>query len=228
MAGLRKIGTLGTIGPKSPAGIVPHAPPPAKTAGRPLPNPGHFPVAPRGPELLHLGQKRTTGSGGPGLKPVDFPGSGAEWPWYWASAKYFKDPPDPRVGPFTGGIKGEWAFSDPIAPGVTAARDPGTGTPDFVYVQPGGRRIIVRIEGFYWHIGQGAMVQARDLYLINHTGASGDRVERVNDGDYMGDDSGSTAIRLLADILAGRPRTGALSGGTAKPPRYAKAMGGTA
>jgi hypothetical protein len=226
MAGLKSIGALGTIGPKSPPGLVPHAPPPAKTAGRPLPNPGRFTTAPQGPELLRLGQKRSTGSGGPGVKPATFLGSGAEWVWFWATWKYHNEPGDPRNGPFTGGVKGDWAFQVPENP--LMPREAASTVSDFVYTMPGGRHVIVRIEGFYWHIGFGAAQQARDLYLINQAGSGGDRVERVNDADFMGDETGSTAIRLLADILAGRPRTGALAGGTAKPPRYAKALGGTA
>ncbi len=37
----------------------------------------------------------------------------------------------------------------------------------------------------------------------------------------MEDVSGSTAIRLLADILGNRPHIGQLAGGTVNAPRYA-------
>ena len=99
--------------------------------------------------------------------------------------------------------------------------------PDFLYTLA-GTQIIVRIEGFYWHIGKGAEQQARDLYLMTHASVGGGRVHRVTDSDYMSDVTGSTAIRLLADILAGRPRVGTLQGGTVAQPRYADFIGGTA
>lgn len=225
MAGLRSVGKIGKLSAKSPAGVVPKAPPPTKTQGRPLPDLSMPVKAPRGPALLHLGQKRPQGTGGPGVQPVDFPGSGAEWVWFWASRKLFypQDKLDPRQAPYDGGLT--WQFADPIAQGVTSVRLPAETTPDFIY-QAGGGRVIVRIEGFYWHAGGGAAQQARDLYLMTHAGQSGDRVVRVNDGEFMEDVTGSTAIKLLADILAGRTRTGELQGGTVEAPRYADfAMG---
>ena len=38
MPGLKSIGAIGSLSAKTPAGSVPKAPPPNKTAGRPLPN----------------------------------------------------------------------------------------------------------------------------------------------------------------------------------------------
>jgi hypothetical protein len=220
MPGLRSVGKIGTLSAKSPAGTVAKAPPPNKTAGRPLPNLSTPTVAPQGPAFLHLGQKRRHGTGGPGPQPPDFPGSGAEWVWFWASRKlYFNvEHIDPHQVPYDGGLT--WQFADPIAQGISSRRLPAESTPDFIY-ESGGGVIIVSIEGFFFHAGASAAVQARDLYLRTHTGGSGDRVVRVNDGEYMSDVTGSTAIRLLADILANRPRVGQLQGGTVQSPRYA-------
>lgn len=220
MAGLRKIASLGTLGPASPARSRPSAPPPQRSEGRPLQivDPFRPVVAPRGPANLHLGQKRVTGITGPGPQPAEFPGSGAEWVWFWASAKYHKDPRDPRAGPFTGGEL--WSFADPIGPGISATRDPGEGSSDFIYLT-GAQGVIVKIEGFHWHYGMGGAQAARDLYLTTHAGAAGDRLVRVNDGEYMFDETGSVAIAMLADILAGRERVGAAAAGTLREPRYA-------
>jgi hypothetical protein len=219
MVGLRSIPSIGSLGPKSPAKATPKAPPAQRSSGRPLQivDPFEPQVAPRGPAHLHLGQKRVTGVQGPGPQPSEWPGSGAEWVWYWASAKYHKDPKDPRTI-FTGGAT--WAFADPIGAGISATRDPGIGTADFEYLA-GANVIIVKIEGYYWHYGMGGAQTARDLYLTTHMGGPGDRLVRVNDGEYMFDETGSAAIELLADILAGREKVGAGGGGTLREPRYA-------
>jgi hypothetical protein len=133
MAGLRSVGKIGTLSAKSPAGTVAKAPPPNKTAGRPLPNLSTPTVAPQGPAFLHLGQKRRHGTGGPGPQPPDFPGSGAEWVWFWASRKLFFNVEhiDPHQVPYDGGLT--WQFADPIAQGISSRRLPAESTPDFIY-----------------------------------------------------------------------------------------------
>ena len=221
MRSLRSIPPLKKTPAVSAAGVIARPPPPQRAGGRPLQivDPFRPLIAPRGPAELHLGQKRVTGIGGPGPQPLDFPGSGAEWVWYWASAKYYKDPKDPRDGVYQGGEF--WVFADPIGAGVTATRDPAEGTADFEYLM---EHTIVKIEGFYWHYGQGGAQTARDLYLISHLGAAGDRVVRVNDGEYMFDETGSVAVALLADILANRWQ----GGGILREPRYADFTKGVA
>jgi hypothetical protein len=217
--GLRSIPRLGTLRAKSSATATVKAPPPATTQGRPMRNSGQFTHFPQGPALLKLGVARNTYISGPGQKPLDFDGSQPEWVWYKSSADYYNDPKDARVGPFTGARDGSWQFQVASTPG--APRSVGSEVADFVYRMPGGRDIIVRIEGFYWHISKGATEQARDLYLVTHAGTGADRVVRVDDGDYMHDPSGSTAVQMLADILAGREPIGHLSGGISQAPRYA-------
>jgi hypothetical protein len=183
-----------------------------------MPDMARMPLRPRGPAFLHLGTKRASGTGGPGEMPVDFPGSGAEWVWFWASRKYYwtVDHLDPRAPPYTGGSL--WTFQSPENPGNP--REAGTTIADFVY-QVAAATVTVRIEGFFWHIGKGAAQQARDLYLIEQSSLPGNAVVRINDTDFMEDVTGSTAISLLADALAGRSLTGALQGGTARAPKYA-------
>lgn len=214
MPGLRSIGRLGTLGPPSKPSATPNPPPPPP-GPRPLPDLGRPTQAPQGPAHLRLGQKRPTGTGGPGEAPADFPGSQPEWVWYWASAKYHKDP-DPRAGPFLGGR--EWLFQAPE--NAANPREPGASVSDFLYLILGGGNIIVRIEGTYFHLEQGAGQQARDLYLLTQAGRAIDRVVRINDTQFMSDVTGSTAIRLLADVLANRAPVGQLLGGTAQPARY--------
>ena len=219
MAGLRTIGKLGGNKPRKPATITP---PPA--TGGPILDTGRPTKAPRGAAHLHLGQKRKTGTGGPGAPPADFTGSVPEWVWYVASARYHHDPPDPRVGPYLGGEL--WQYQAPE--NAANPREAGESISDFLYLTPGGGNIIVRIEGTFWHLEHGAAQQARDLNLINQAGRGIDRVVRINDGQFMADVTGATAIQLLAEVLAGRPPVGQLLGGTALPPRYADFVNGIA
>ncbi len=223
MAGLRQMSTLGTLGPKSPAGAVPKPPPPPP-GPRPLPDLGRQTMRPRGPRHLRLGQKRRTGTGGPGEHPAEFPGTQPEWVWYWASARLHKNPRDPRVGPFTGGE--QWQFQSPE--GGVHTRDPGSSVSDFTYLLPSGNTVIVRLETEFWHLGQGAAQSARDLYLTTHAGQNGDRVARPHDSQFMGDVSGGVAIQMLADILAGRPTVGQIAGGVVQPARYGDFLNGIA
>lgn len=223
MAGLRSIPALGKIGPRSPAGAIPKPPPPA-TGPRPLPDLGRPTLAPRGPAHLHLGQKRVTGTGGPGQHPADWPGSQPEWVWYKASADYFHDPENPRQGPFLGGALWQYqAAENPAQP-----REAGESISDFLYLMPGGGNVIVRIEGTYFHLQQGGAQTARDLYLIAHAGRALDRVVRINDTQFMADVTGSTAVQLLADVLANRAPVGQAEGGTVQPPRYGDFLQGVA
>jgi hypothetical protein len=218
MPSLRTIPKLGKAGPKSPAGVVAKAPPPTKTQGRPLPDLAQPTMAPRGAALLHLGQKAPSGTGGPGTSPPTWEGPETEWVWHWCSRKYFfqQEHLDPYQTPW-GGLS--WQYQAPETP--NNPREAGGSVSDFVYLL-GATNVIVRIEGFYDHVQRGgAAQQARDLYLVAHAGAEGDRVVRVQDGEFMEDVTGNTGIRLLADILANRPRLGQLAGGVVEPPRYA-------
>lgn len=194
------------------------APPPSKHQGRPLPDLAQPQIHPRGPAVLHLGQKRQTGAGGPGAKPPEFEGPQTEWVWHYASRKLYE--PTEHLGVFDqpwGGIT--WAYQVPEGGGFT--RDVGSSVSDFEYNQDGGL-IIVRIEGFYDHVQRGgAAQQARDNYLIAHAGWGGDRVVRVGDDEFMDDITGNKAIRLLAQILSGTTPIPGLAGGTLEAPRYA-------
>lgn len=215
---LRSIPPIGRLGPNSLAGAVPHAPPPQAVSGRPFPDVGRPEVAPRGPSLLHLGQKRNKGTGGPGEPPIAWEGPATEWVWHWCSRKlYFRQEGlDPYELPW-GGLT--WAYQVPENP--ANPREASGSVSDFVY-QVSGNNVLVRIEGFYDHVQRGGAAQkARDLYLVTHAGVAGDRVVRVQDAEFMEDETGSTGIKLLADILGNRTHVGGLAGGLVQAPRYA-------
>lgn len=225
MPSLRSIGAIGKLSAKTAPGTVAHAPPPTKHQGRPLPNLSTPEVTPKGPAHLHLGAKRHIGTGGPGVKPADFLGPQTEWVWHWASRKYFfaEEHLDPYATPW-GGLS--WEYQ--VASTPADVRSAGSEVVDFVY-HVGARDILVRIEGFFDHVQRGGAAQtARDLYLIAHAGVSGDRVVRISDDQFMEDVTGNTAVRLLADTLAGRTSISRLAGGTIEAPRYAGFEAGTA
>jgi len=224
MGSLRAIPTIGRLTASSPPGSVPKAPPPTKHQGRPLPNLSLPEVTPRGPALLHLAAKRIVGAGGPGEKPMNFLGPQTEWVWHWASRKYFFNVE--HLDPFTtpwGGLSWEYQVSSTPAD----IRSPGSEVTDFIY-HVGARDVLVRIEGFFDHVQRGGAAQtARDAYLIAHAGVAGDQVVRISDDQFMGDVTGSRAIQLLADTLAGRTSISKLAGGTIEAPRYAGFVAGT-
>jgi len=219
MAGLKSIAKLGSTNRNAPDRPV-KPPPENKSQGRPDTNLGRPTLFPRGPQLLGLGQKRQYfGSVSP--KPVDFEGSVPEWVWYFVSHRKLT-PRDVLGPPYTGARDGSWLFQVPELPGE--ARQVGSSISDFVYVQLTGF-IIVRIEGFYWHTGAPPAQQARDAYLTQHAANESTRVERVEDYEFMDDLSGGKAGALLAEILSGRSRIGAIHGGMAVSPRYADFQG---
>lgn len=217
MKPLKQFGRLATI--KGDAPNRPVKPPPAtRYSGRPDTALGRPTLFPQGPKLLGLGIRR--GQLGIGAQPPDFPGTLPEWVWYYVSFRMFDDDGDPRQPPFTGARDGTtWWFQVPEMPG--APRQVGSSISDFVYALGTGF-LIVRINGFYWHTAAPPAQQARDAYLETHAQNEGTRVESVEDAEFMGDPTGGTAGRLLAEILAGRSFVGAVHGGIAVPPRYAR------
>ncbi len=215
MAGLKQMGRLATIAGDAPNRPV-KPPKPNTVSGRPAPEMDRPSLRSRGPRVLGLGvQKRQMGIGPP---PEGFEGTIPEWVWYFASAKLLDNPKDPRHPPYTGARDGSWLYQVPELPGE--ARQVGSSISDFVYIQGSGF-VIVRIETFYWHTSAPPAQQARDAYLTTHAANEGTRVERVEDGWYMGDVTGETAVRLLADVLSGVSRIGSVHSGLVQPPRYA-------
>ncbi len=216
MASLKQIGVLGSIASNPPNRPV-KPPKPNTVSGRPPLEMERPSLRPRGPRALGLGVKRI--QRGPGPPPEGFEGTIPEWVWYFASAKLLDNPKDPRQPPFTGARDGSWLFQVPELPGE--ARQVGGSISDFVYVQGSGF-VIVRIETFYWHTSAPPAQQARDFYLTTHAANDVTRVERIEDGWYMGDTTGATAVRLLAEALSGVSRIGSVHSGLVEPPRYAE------
>jgi hypothetical protein len=213
------LGTLGVVtglgGTRAyPASGIPTVAAPAPAPPRP-PRPSGPPRFPRGPALLGLGHRRSD-VGGPGIAPAEFillaDASAYEWIWYWASAKWFHDPPDPRRPPFTGARSGVWQYQQATEPGDPRAE--GNSISDFLYHLPTGD-MIVRIDTWYFHTTAGPQKQAQDVWQTIHAGGLNTRVERVYDFQFVGDGSGKAAIAALRQAIAGEGVIGPGSGGTA-------------
>lgn len=212
------LGTLGKVpglgGSQAyPAAEVPRVAAPAPAPPRP-PLPDRPTIFPRGPALLGLGQKRHEVSG-PGIAPGDFVGpstSAYEWVFYWASSKWFHDPPDPRTPPFSGARSGVWEYQIPTDPGDP--RGAGGSISDFLY-HLGTGELIIRIDTWYFHTTAGPAKQAKDVWQTIHAGGLNTRVERVYDFQFINDPTGKAAIEALRSAIAGEGIVGPSSGGTA-------------
>jgi hypothetical protein len=214
MAGLAKLpGIAGLGGTKNtPAAPAPKPPPisPTPVTATSL-RVSRVPLRPRGPRALRLGQAREQHRG-PGEPPAGFvtaTTSAYEWVWYWASARKFSDPLNPREGPFTGSRHGLWEFQVAELPG--APRQPGSSVSDFLYHLPQGD-LVIRLDTWFYHLTASPAQQARDLYLKLHAHSQGLKVITVYDVDFIGDPSGEAAVRLLSEALSGQERLSPVRG----------------
>jgi hypothetical protein len=130
---------------------------------------GAFPGAPikragtviaRGPAYLVKANIPQMGSG-PGEPPPGFvtpTTSATEWYVYWALAKIYEDPLDPRQGPFFG-RKLKWGYQI----GLDGGRSAGGAVVDFLIDEvPSGKRLGIRVVTQYFHLGQGSGKIAQD------------------------------------------------------------------
>lgn len=154
---------------------------------------------------------------GPGEAPAGFIGpttSYTEWVWYWASARIYKDPPDPRMPPFWGGI--DWGYQIPEGGG---RQNPLGAVVDFIYYMP-GETMGVRIQTDRFHEQAGPVQQAwdRDQRMALSQWMT---IRDVYEQDFIGDGSGEAACRLLIQTLGGRERIKPGSAGTYRRVRTA-------
>lgn len=161
------------------------------------------PVAfPRGPQLYQQPEGYPKRIGGPGDKPEDFPGSGAEWPIYWACWPALGLPGSARdTAPDYRGFPDAFAFQDPFEGGRIGG--PGGQVFDFVfYPSRFGPGRIVRVQTEQWHYQAGNTKQVTDALLLTRA-AKFYPVTDIFDFDYMGDETGAAAVKTLKRALAG-------------------------
>jgi hypothetical protein len=215
LGGLGKLPRVPGLGGTAayPASGIPTVVVPAPAPPRP-PRAKGPPIFPRGPKLLGLGQARQVTSG-PGEPPPGFAGphvSAYEYVLYWAIAKVFHDPIEPRLPPFTGSRVGLWEYQVSTTPGDV--RSTGSSVSDFLLHLPTGD-LILRLDTWYFHTTAAPNIQARDDYLRIHEGGAQTRVETIYDTQFVGDPSGKAAIRAVLDAIAGQSMISPNRGGIA-------------
>ncbi len=137
---------------------------------------------------------------GPGLPPDGFltgQNSLTEWYVYWALAKIFNNPKDPRIPPFFGGYP-DWGYQVAELGGHTRAL--GSAVVDFVAYQ-GGSILGIRVQTEFFHIYADAKKQAYDELQRAQLEGSGMIVIDVYDNQLLGDPSGQKAIVTMKQIL---------------------------
>lgn len=151
---------------------------------------------PTGPKFI---PKQETVISGYGQSPPGFviggKNSEAEWPPYWALAKIYQNPIDPRTPPFRGGFP-DWGYQVPMLGAHTRAV--GSAVLDFVVYNP--ELIGIRLQGERWHIYTDARKHAGDAeqrFLLER----GARIVDVYEEDYLGDPSGQKVIIAMKKAL---------------------------
>ncbi len=172
--------------------------------------PGRKPVVfGLGPESAGLRQK-VHRTGGPGDPPVGFVGATTsidEWRIYWAAARIFNDPVDPRKPPFFGGR--DWGYQ--LATGVVT-RERGSSVIDFVfYFQR--QRIAVRVVTPRFHEQAGSKKQGLDALQAIQLESLGFTVQDIYSQDFIKDDNGQAAIVVLKEALGMMQRVSTITGG---------------
>lgn len=200
MSGFRQLPQMPKMGKSAPR------PPRIRTGG----------IRAYGPRNLRLQSAPRQVAGGPGAPPVGFNtahNSDVEWIVYWALAKHYGDPREPRRPPFTGGR--EWDYQVDDSGGRVAA---GSVT-DFV-CHMGLATYALRVETERYHIFTSAEKIMSDLFIKTHVVAV-DRVISLYDQHFIGDTTGRSALRVVGLALKGIELPNPIRFGTAtriRPP----------
>lgn len=161
-----------------------------------------FTVFSTGPRLLGLA-KDPFRFGGPGQPPPGFVGpttSASEWIIYWALAKVFNDPIEPRNAPYFGGR--DWAYQTAVEGG---RRERGGAVVDFVVYLP-GQKVGLRLQTERFHIFAGSKKHSYDV-IQGQALSRYMTVKDIFEQDIgLADKTGRTAIAVTVDILGGRKR----------------------
>jgi hypothetical protein len=162
--------------------------------------PRKFPTYTTGPGgVLNKPKDVIVGPGDPPPNFVTATTSLSEWIWYWASAKVYNDPKDPRQVPYWGGEK--WGYQVAQQGGRQVMFG---AVVDFIYYLP-GQTIGIRIQTARFHEEAGPTKrmtdQAQRMYLSRWI-----TIMDVYEQDYIADRTGEAACRLLVQTLGGRKR----------------------
>lgn len=154
-------------------------------------------VFPQGPRIFH---QPITFVGGPDKPPPGFvvgQTSASEWNLYWAFAKVFGEPKDPRVPPFMGGYP-YWGYQVDYM--GSYSRAPGSAVVDYV-LYLGEGRVGVRLQTVRFHYVTDSKKQAYDsLQRFNLEKYA--RIVDVDELDVLGDPTGEKYV-ITAKRTAG-------------------------
>ena len=190
--------------------LRPKPPISATTRGRRSLGKAKVPLRPTGPASLKLGQYAIY-VGGPGIPPDGFVGvwtSKTEWYVYWALCRLTEPGKDPRKPPFDGGRFFQYQKIE------SGGRVPGGSVTDFAIATPTGW-IGLRVETERWHVWTTADQQMKDLSITTHLKAM-QRVVRVWDQYFIGDESGQEVMRVVSLALKGIEMPNPIKWGTAQ------------
>ena len=168
----------------------------ARTSGSALPpRLRTTPRLPRGPEKLHPPVQKT---GGPGPPPPGFVGatnSATEWMVYWALAKIFGRPDDPRRPPFDGAWP-DWTYQKGIG------NAPGRSIIDFIIYRTTrrGRPVAIRVQTEYFHQFTSNQKQAYDRMQAIAVSGYADVVD-IFDQTFVNDKTGQAVIIVVKNAL---------------------------
>lgn len=170
----------------------------------------------KGPEYLTKANIPLIGSG-PQEPPPGFvtpTTSATEWNVYWALAKIYGDPQNPRLFPFFG-PKIFWGYQIDLSGG----RSQGGAVADFlVYDPPSRRRLAIRVVTQYFHLGLGSGKIAKDdqqkAALLQYVD-----VYDLFDTEVVGDTTGEKSVIAVKKALQMIPNLDPVMGGTALPNR---------
>ena len=167
-------------------------------------------VKPTGPRFI---PKIEEVMGGPGQSPAGFvtgKNSETEWSAYWALAKIFKNPIDPRVPPFYGGSP-DWAyqFEQGTVMGIR-----GDTNIDFVIFQ-GGTVLGIRVQSERYHVFVDARKHAYDALQEATLESTGITVVNVYEEELLADPSGQKAIVTMKRMIGRIEKVNPVIAGTA-------------
>lgn len=175
------------------------------------------------PTGLRIIPKSETLISGPGESPPGFVSgktSESEWPPYWALAKIFKNPIDPRLPPFFGGAP-DWAYQSEQN---TLFGISGSTNVDFVVFQP-PTIIGVRILSERYHLFTSSEKQAYDEQQKAALEAAGVTVFDLYEDEYLLDPSGQAAIIAMKRAIGRLSSLNPLTSGTALRASKMKTLG---
>lgn len=153
---------------------------------------------PQGPRPLNTIRLHPQIAPGPGDPPPGFingQNSAVEWVAYWALAKIFNNPKEPRRGPFQGG-PGDWVYQSPEMGGYL--RSLNSAVVDFV-VNLDRQEVAIRIQTERFHVLAPAKNQQRDITQRMRLERTGDVVD-VYDYDLLGINETETAEKAVVTM----------------------------